>query len=185
MNKVLVVIDVQNDFVDGSLGTPEAQAIIPNVVKKIEEYINNEWDIYCTRDTHSESYLNTPEGLKLPVKHCVYKTHGWKLNKYVENAFNNPFNYVPVYNKRTFGCDELAKELLRTNEDDEAIDEIELVGLCTDVCVISNALLFKNKFYDKFTTISVDASCCAGTTPERHKDALEVMKSCQIEVHNE
>ena len=185
MNKVLVVVDVQNDFVDGSLGTPEAQAIVPNVVKKIEEYINNDWDIYCTRDTHSESYLNTPEGLKLPVKHCIYKTHGWELNKYIVDALNNPFNYVPVYNKRTFGCEELTTELLRYDEYDETIDEIELVGVASDICVISNALLLKNKFYNKFTTISVDASCCAGTTPERHKAALEVMKSCQIEVRNE
>lgn len=185
MNKCLVVVDMQNDFIDGVLGSPEAQAIVDNVCNKIKEYDNNEWDICFTRDTHTESYLNTPEGLKLPVKHCVFGTEGWELNEKVQNALKLKWNYsLYDYNKNTFGSNRLVKDILEWHES-KPYDEVELIGLCTDICVISNAMLLKNAFYDKFVEITVDASCCAGVTPEKHKAALEVMKSLQINVINE
>lgn len=186
MYKVLIIVDMQNDFVDGVLGTPEAKNIIPNVINKIKEYKKNNWAIYCTRDTHSENYLNTPEGLNLPVKHCVYKSYGWELNSDIKKELKeDPFYFIPCYDKRTFGCNELINALVKENNTEMAIDEIELVGLCTGICVMSNAIMLKNAFYDKFTNITVDASCCACVTPESHKHALEAMKLCQIRVINE
>lgn len=187
MNKVLVIIDMQNDFIDGSLGTPEAQAIVDKVCDKIREYKSNQWDIVYTRDTHTENYLNTPEGLNLPVKHCIYQTEGWELNKKIQSALvESGWAYIDWFNKFTFGSQKLVKHFVEEYCDyNQPIDEIELVGLCTDICVISNAIMLKNAFYDKFVTITVDASCCAGVTPEKHKAALEVMKSCQINVINE
>lgn len=187
MEKVLIVVDMQNDFIDGSLGTPEAQAIVPKVVEKIKEYIDNNWFIYTTQDTHSENYLKTPEGLKLPVRHCIYDTCGWDINDDIREALEYDLysSYAHQYKKRTFGCKELVEELVRYDEEQAAIDEIELVGLCTGICVMSNAIMLKNAFYDKFTEITVDASCCACVTPESHKHALKAMKLCQINVIGE
>ena len=166
--KTLIVVDMQNDFIDGALGTKEAHAIVPHVKKKIEEYINRGDDIIFTRDTHSANYLTTNEGKNLPVAHCINGTYGWLIADEV--------NY-PEYrhiNKKTFGY------TLWDYEGD--FEEIELVGLCTDICVVSNALILKAMYPE--VNITVDASCCAGVTPEKHKAALEVMKSCQINVIN-
>jgi len=164
--KYLIVVDMQNDFIDGSLGTKEAIAIVPNVVKKIRE-----WDgpIIATYDTHQADYLQTQEGKFLPVEHCIENTHGWQLNPEVEAALEG--KDVTKVKKPTFGCVQLPELVGET-------DEIELVGLCTDICVVSNALLLKANYYE--TPISVDASCCAGVTPEPHDAALTTMRMCQI-----
>ena len=175
MRKILVVIDMQNDFIDGSLGTKEAQQIVPRVVEKIKEY--DPWNIYLTRDTHYENYLDTQEGRNLPVEHCIEGTHGWQLNDAVAKAAEK----ATVIDKPTFGSNRLAG-LLMTERAQEAL-EIELVGLCTDICVVSNALLFKAAMPE--APITVDASCCAGVTPESHRHALETMKMCQIRVIND
>lgn len=175
MRKVLVVIDMQNDFIDGALGTPEAQAIVPKVVAKMKEY--DPWNIFLTRDTHYENYLDTQEGRKLPVPHCIEGTHGWQLRAEVAEAAGK----ATVVDKPTFGSNRLAALLMA--ERAQMAMEIELVGLCTDICVVSNALLFKAAMPE--APITVDASCCAGVTPERHRAALETMKSCQIDVINE
>lgn len=172
MRKILVVIDMQNDFVDGALGTKEAQAIVGNVVKKIGEYDTK--DIFATRDTHQEDYLESAEGKKLPVVHCVEGTQGWEINPEVEKALQG----ATIINKPTFGSVVLA-ELLQEENDKEEL-EIELVGLCTDICVVSNALLLKAVMPE--ISISVDASCCAGVTPESHEAALTTMRMCQIQV---
>ena len=169
--KTLIVIDMQHDFVNGSLGSEEAQAIIPNVKKKIEEYYNREDQIIFTRDTHYDDYLNTPEGRKLPVKHCIFCSKGWKI---VDGLEVPNCMYV---NKNTFGT------LQWRNMTWISKGDIELIGLCTDICVISNALILKATFPE--TEITVDAGCCAGSTPEKHKAALEAMKSCQINVIGE
>jgi nicotinamidase-related amidase len=167
--KTLIVIDMQNDFISGSLGTKEAQAIVPNVKKKIEEYKARGDEIIFTRDTHQSDYLETNEGKHLPIKHCINGTYGW----IIADEVNYP-EYKHV-NKRTFGYTFWNYE--------EEFEEIELVGLCSDICVISNALILKAQFPK--INITVDASCCAGTTPKKHKAALEVMKSCQINVIGE
>ena len=154
MRKILVVIDMQNDFIDGSLGTKEAQQIVPRVVEKMKEY--DPWNIYLTRDTHYENYLDTQEGRNLPVEHCIEGTHGWQLNDAVAKAAEK----ATVIDKPTFGSNRLAG-ILMTERAQEAL-EIELVGLCTDICVVSNALLFKAAMPE--APITVDASCCAGVT---------------------
>ena len=178
--KILIVIDMQHDFVDGSLGTKEAQAIVPKVDNLIE---NGDFDeIYYTFDTHYPNYLNTLEGKKLPVKHCTFGTNGWALST---NHSPNAEKYEVV--KNTFGYINWDHKLSCVDfwEDDKKpnIESITIVGLCTDICVISNALILRA--YLPNTPIIVDASCCAGTTPEAHKAALTVMKSCQIDVINE
>ena len=171
---VLVVVDMQNDFITGSLGTPEAQAIVPNVKKKIEAAAKNGDLIIYTKDTHFEWYLDTQEGKKLPVEHCLYNSKGWQI----PDELLPPVGYtnVETIEKPTFGSFILADLLAQTN-----CDEIELVGLCTDICVVSNALLLKARLYD-FNEISVDATCCAGVTPETHEAALKTMEMCQINV---
>lgn len=182
-NKILVVIDMQNDFIDGSLGTKEAQEIVPKVVEKIRNF-DEDGDLYVTKDTHDEDYLDTQEGIKLPVKHCIFLEDGWYINKDIlkvieERGFDSIRRY---FNKPTFGSFRLADHFRR--EYKYASDlEITLVGLCTDICVISNAMLIKSVLPE--AKITVDASCCAGVTPESHKNALEAMKMCQIEVINE
>jgi nicotinamidase-related amidase len=178
MNKILVVVDMQNDFIDGSLGTKEARAIVPNVKKKIAEAVQNGDHIVYTRDTHFEDYLNSREGMRLPVKHCIFETPGWEIHKDVLPPENYDRWYV--FNKYTFGYDNLPS-VVRTTRELSASDEIELVGLCTDICVVSNALLLKAAFYDSME-ISVDATCCAGVTPETHEAALKTMEMCQINV---
>ena len=180
--KVLVVVDMQNDFIDGSLGTKEAQAIVPNVKKKIENAVKNNDLIIYTRDTHTTKYLDTKEGKKLPVKHCICGTEGWKI----PNELLPPFTYENAYifDKPTFGYTKLGSKVrncLNACCVHPKDAEIELVGLCTDICVVSNALLLKAEFY-KECEISVDATCCAGVTPETHEAALKTMEMCQINV---
>lgn len=173
--KTLIVVDMQNDFIDGSLGTKEAQAIVPNVVKKIDEYHKNGDRVIFTKDTHFSDYLHTSEGLKLPVEHCIRYTYGWNISKEL------PINPEDkIIEKLTFGYSDWDKELLLK----EIEDGIELVGLCTDICVVSNALILKALYYEEHN-ITVDASCCAGVTPETHKAAIETMKMCQINVIGE
>ncbi|MCD8035863.1 MAG: cysteine hydrolase [Clostridiales bacterium] len=172
--KILVIVDMQNDFIDGALGTKEAQAIVENVVKKIKCYEPK--NIYATRDTHSENYLETNEGKHLPVIHCVKGTPGWQIRKEVAEALSD----ARIIDKPCFASTDLA-DILFARHYKENI-EIELVGLCTDICVVSNALLLKAKMPE--VTISVDASCCAGVTPKTHEAALETMKMCQIDINN-
>ena len=170
MRKLLLVIDMQKDFVDGSLGTPEAETIVPNVVRKIESY--PEENVIATRDTHGKDYLKTQEGQKLPVIHCVQGTPGWELVPPVAQALGK----ARIVDKPTFGSVALAKELAELARQEPIA--LELVGLCTDICVVSNALLLKAAMPE--VPISVDASCCAGVTEELHRAALSVMGSCQI-----
>jgi nicotinamidase-related amidase len=174
--KTLIVVDMQNDFISGSLGTPEAVAIVPNVLKKLEEYFNNDNQIIYTRDTHYNNYLESLEGQKLPIKHCIHSTHGWEVSDELFEYFDDYHN-VYVINKSSFGYNHW------DHWDNEIIGDIEIVGLCTDICVVSNALILKAIYPNK--EITVDASCCAGTTPENHKAALQVMKCCQINVIGE
>lgn len=169
MKKLLLVIDMQKDFVDGSLGTKEAQQIVPAVVNKVKSYVDAGNEVIFTRDTHTADYLNTREGKKLPVEHCIQGTPGWEiiaeLKSYAKKIFDKP----------TFGSLELAEYVVK-----EGFDDIELIGLCTDICVVSNALLLKANLTE--VEISVDASCCAGVTPQTHEAAITTMKMCQINV---
>lgn len=167
--KVLCVIDMQNDFIDGALGTKEAEAIVENAKAKIELYRKNGDTVIFTRDTHSEDYMNTQEGKNLPVPHCIKGSKGWEVSKKLDTASDK------IIDKPTFGSFELA-EYISTLAD---VDEIELIGLCTDICVISNAMILKARFTE--TPIKVDSSCCAGVTPESHTNALGAMKMCQID----
>lgn len=183
--KTLIVVDMQKDFIDGSLGTKEAAAIVPNVKKKIENAIQNGDMIIYTRDTHFENYLETREGKKLPVEHCIYSTDGWRIPD--ELLTHASYENTCVIDKYTFGSWELPTMLRKMFVEDEKMfdcNEIELIGLCTDICVVSNALLLKAEFYNELE-ITVDASCCAGVTPESHKAALLTMKMCQINVIGE
>lgn len=166
MSKYLVVVDMQNDFIDGSLGTPEAQAILPKVIEKIKNF---KGAVVYTRDTHDEDYLETLEGKNLPVEHCIRETAGWKLIPKLRPLTAD----TKIIQKPTFGSTQLSY-LVAIGD----YEEIELIGLCTDVCVISNALLLKATVPE--TPITVDASCCAGVTPQSHKTALDAMKMCQI-----
>ncbi len=166
--KTLIVVDMQNDFIDGSLGTKEAQAIVPNVKEKIQEYKNRGDEIIFTRDTHQSDYLDTPEGKKLPVVHCIEGTKGWQIADSLE------VEGCTYIDKPTFGW---------THWNERTFQEIEMIGLCTDICVVSNALILKATFPS--VEITVDASCCAGVTPQTHLAALETMKMCQILVTGE
>lgn len=195
MSKFLVVVDCQKDFIDGALGTIEAQAIVPKVVEKVKSYTENNNFVVFTRDTHKENYLETQEGKNLPVLHCVENTDGWKINEEILNALgliNPPTNpvtaisskYPIVFDKPTFGSIELGKAFKEiytkrvTN-----CTEVELVGLCTGICVISNAIVIKS--FCPELKVTVDASCCACVTPESHRNALSAMKMLQINVINE
>ena len=175
MRDLLVVVDMQNDFISGSLGTSEAQAIVENVKRKIAEYAAQNKRIIFTQDTHKEDYLETREGKYLPVKHCINGTWGWEIPEDIDIPTANH------YKKDRFAYDKWIFDDF-TFEDD-GITSIEVIGLCTDICVISNVFALQMEFPE--LDFTVDASCCAGTTPEKHKAALEVMKSCQIEVINE
>ena len=161
--KTLIVVDMQNDFITGALGTKEAVAILENVKKKIREYYENGHQIIFTRDTHFDNYLETNEGRNLPVKHCIKGSNGWQIAEGLEvpGAF-----YI---DKPTFGY---------TNWKEFDLGDVELIGLCTDICVVSNALIIKALFPEN--NVYVDASCCAGVTPETHNAALATMKMCQI-----
>ena len=172
MAKIMVIVDCQKDFIDGALGTPEAQAMIPVLKCKINAESEDTMFVF-TADTHGKDYMNTSEGKQLPVEHCIKNTPGWEIEPTLAMLFaGSPL----VIEKPTFGSVELMDYL---NDMVNKGDEIEFVGLCTDICVISNALMAKAHFYD-IATISCDATCCAGVTPEKHAAALEVMKSCQI-----
>ena len=173
MKKILIVVDMQKDFVDGALGTAEASAIVPRVAEKIRCF---DGDVIVTLDTHGEDYINTSEGRNLPVPHCIKGTAGWELDTRVQAALDE--REYTVIEKPTFGSVELP-DFIRDNYDTDGF-EIELVGLCTDICVVSNALLLKASFPE--VPISADASLCAGVTPESHEAALLTMKMCQIEI---
>ncbi|HPY63661.1 MAG TPA: isochorismatase family cysteine hydrolase [Bacillota bacterium] len=173
MQDILIVVDMQNDFVDGSLGTPEAQRIVDHVVEKIMHF---EGRVLFTQDTHESDYLETQEGVRLPVEHCIRGTKGWELVPAIE-ALLMPES--KVIEKPTFGSSELVGLLERLNEE-EPIRSITLAGLCTDICVISNALLIKAYFPE--IPIAVDATCCAGVTVESHQRALDAMRVCQIDI---
>ena len=172
--KILIVVDMQNDFIDGALGSPAAQAIVPKVAEKIHQYADAGEKIVYTRDTHFyEDYDFTMEGQKLPVHHCMCDTPGWEIadGLYVDGA--------PCWNKITFGLWDIGHRIDAV-ANHEHIESIEIVGLCTDICVISNAMLIKTWFEN--TPIIVDSSCCAGVTPESHQTALNAMKMCHIDV---
>ena len=173
MKHILIVVDIQNDFVDGALGTAEAVAMVGNAANKIKEF---DGEIFVTFDTHFENYMETAEGSKLPVPHCIKGTKGWEINREIAKSLEGKaFTKVE---KLTFGSVELPK-LIRKVAGNEDFD-ITLIGLCTDICVVSNALILKANFPEK--EIYVDAACCAGVTPETHNAALTTMKMCQINI---
>lgn len=174
MQRYLIVIDMQNDFIHGSLGTKEAGAIVSKVAAKIESFAGT---VIFTKDTHDKEYLTTQEGEKLPVKHCLTGTDGWELDEEIKRLQCQ--KNTRVFEKNTFGSIALAEYLTAENEK-EQIKEIELVGVCTDICVISNALILKAFLPE--TIISVDSSCCAGVTKESHEQALKAMEMCQVHI---
>lgn len=165
MKRTLIVVDMQNDFISMALGTEEAKAIVEPVKNKIDEYISSGDEVIFTRDTHGEDYLSTPEGKKLPVKHCIKGSEGWQIADgiYKEGCeiIDKPNFGWPKWNEKNF-------------------EAVELVGLCTDICVVSNALIIKAMF--PCADVRVDSSCCAGVTSESHAAALTTMSMCQIEV---
>ena len=173
--KVLVVVDMQDDFIDGSLGSEQAQDIVPNVVKKIEEF---DGDIVVTQDTHTKDYLSTEEGRNLPISHCIVGTHGHAIHESVMQALAKKMHdhKVIFVEKPTFGSVRLPSIIF-----DEDYSSIEVIGLCTDICVVSNVLLLKA--FSPERKFIVDSSCCAGATPDTHLAALQVLKSCHIEVN--
>jgi nicotinamidase-related amidase len=172
MKKLLIVVDMQNDFITGALGSDMAQAILPRVKAKIEEYQQNGDTVMFTRDTHQENYLATQEGKYLPVAHCIEGTEGHAVTDGLNTAG------CELFDKPNFGSLELAKQAAAGG-----FDEIELCGLCTDICVVSNALILKAQLPE--TPVTVDAQCCAGVTEESHKAALLTMKMCQVNIVNE
>ncbi len=173
MKNLLIAIDLQNDFIDGALGTKEAVGITDNAAQKIETF---DGDIIVTYDTHTDNYTDTQEGKYLPVPHCIKGTKGWELNEKIQNALSKK-QYKAIH-KPTFGSTELI-EYIKSTYNPEQIS-ITLIGLCTDICVVSNALLLKANFLE--TSVTVDSSCCAGVTPESHNAALTTMKMCQVNV---
>ena len=173
MRKILIVIDMQNDFIDAALGTKEAVSIVENVKEKIRSFPVE--DVIATMDTHGEDYMQTQEGRKLPVPHCIRNTDGWQLDPVIREALGE----FTAVEKPTFGS-VLLPEMIRDRIGPEENVTIELLGLCTDICVVSNALLLKASFPE--ASIRVNSACCAGVTPEKHRAALETMASCQIEI---
>lgn len=172
-NKILIVVDMQEDFITGTLGSAQAREVLPKVAEKVKNF---EGEIIFTMDTHGEDYLDTQEGKNLPVAHCLENTPGWELASPLNTLCRE--REAQRYKKGTFGSLALAQELKKREEE---IASIELVGVCTDICVVSNALLLKA--YMPELPICVDASCCAGVTPQKHEAALETMRSCQINVN--
>ena len=168
MKNILIVVDMQNDFIDGALGTKEAVAIVPKVEDKIRNF---DGEVFFTRDTHETWYLETQEGRNLPVKHCIHGTWGWELADEIDELAKE----AEKYEKPTFGSRRLMEELAKWNP-----DEIEFVGLCTDICVVSNVL--GTKAWLPETPLTVDSCCCAGVTPESHETALATMRSCQVKI---
>ena len=175
MQQILVVVDMQNDFVTGPLGTPEARTILPKVAEKVKNFPGR---VLFTRDTHEENYLESREGKALPVPHCIRGTWGWEICPELETLRKEE----PV-DKCTFGSTGLGEVLRAADQYGEKIGKITLVGVCTDICVISNALLLRAFLPE--AEIAVDAACCAGVTPESHQTALRAMKACQIAIENE
>lgn len=173
--RILVVVDMQNDFIDGSLGSPQARAIVPNVARKISGF---DGQICCTMDTHYKNYLSTQEGKNLPVEHCIVTTHGWRLDEEIKANLGDGATF---FYKDSFGSKDLM-EWIGARDPDETVEELVFVGLCTDICVISNAIMAKSLFPE--IKITVDASCCAGVTPESHENALRAMQMCQINIEN-
>ncbi len=173
-NRFLIVVDMQKDFIDGSLGTAEAQAIVPATAARIREARQAGWTVIATLDTHAENYLDTAEGRKLPVRHCIRGSEGWRLNPQIAEALDGCL----LVEKPTFGSVRLPGIIAEQAADERPA--IELIGLCTDICVVSNALLLKARFPE--ADIAVRASCCAGVTPKKHAAALETMASCQIDI---
>ncbi len=171
MQDILIVVDMQNDFIDGALGTKEAVAIVPKVREKIQQFGGT---VLFTRDTHGPNYLQTQEGRNLPVEHCIKDTDGWQINFELD-----ALRKTEPIDKVTFGSAELGFKLAEMNAE-EPIGSITLIGLCTDICVISNAMIVKAFLPE--VPVRVDASCCAGVTPESHENALAAMKCCQIEI---
>ncbi len=173
MKKILIVVDMQKDFVDGSLGTDEAQKIVDRVAEKIRNF---DGSIFVTFDTHGKDYLDTSEGKKLPVPHCITGTEGWRLDAKISEALSGKAHTAVL--KGTFGSTALPALIAEAANGEEF--SVELIGLCTDICVISNALLIKASFPE--ASVSVDPMCCAGVTPELHANALAVMRSCQVDI---
>ena len=173
MKHVLVVVDIQKDFVDGALGSAEAVAIVDNAAKKIAAF---DGEIFVTYDTHYDNYMDSAEGKKLPVPHCIKGTSGWELNETIQKALEGK-RYTPV-EKITFGSVDLPL-LVKKAVGDEDFD-VTLIGLCTDICVVSNALILKANFPEK--EVLVDPACCAGVTVDSHNAALTTMRMCQINV---
>ena len=167
--KLLIVVDMQKDFIDGALGSPEAQAIVPNVKKMIEEYQAAGEDVIFTLDTHDEKYMETQEGKNLPVPHCIRGTDGWELDSALKEFQGKRFE------KKTFGSTALMEYV-----QERPYESVMLIGVCTDICVISNALLVKAAIPE--VPVLVDSSCCAGVSPESHENALNAMKMCHIAV---
>ena len=186
-NKILIVVDMQNDFINEVLGTKEAVRIVPNVSDRIRTAIKDNEIIYVTRDTHFEDdYMDSEEGKNLPAMHCIKDSHGWQINDEINDAlYDSGYEDIHVYNKETFGSISLSAALntLQYRYDVGEIETIEIIGLCTDICVISNAVIAKAAMPNAH--IVVDAACCAGVTPESHDTALKAMKTLQIEVKNE
>jgi nicotinamidase-related amidase len=178
MQNFLIVVDMQKDFIDGALGSEHAKAIVPAVKKRIEDALNGGEIVIFTRDTHTEDYLSTQEGEKLPVPHCIKGTDGWQIDKELKPYATK----CMIIDKPTFGSTELAT-LLKNANDLEPVEGVTLLGLCTDICVISNAMLVKATLPE--TKVKVDASCSAGVTNESHKTALNAMRACQIEILND
>ena len=174
MRKLLIVVDMQNDFIDAALGTQEAVAIVEKVKEKIRSYPVS--DVYATMDTHQVNYMDTQEGKYLPVPHCIRGSQGWAIRSDIAELLDG----AKIFEKPTFGSVEMAREIQELSRTQEL--ELELVGLCTDICVVSNALLLKAMMPE--VKITVDAACCAGVTPEKHLAALETMRSCQVQVVN-
>lgn len=170
MKNVLVVVDMQKDFIDGALGTKEAVAIVDNVAEAIRSF---DGEVIFTRDTHFDNYMETQEGRNLPVPHCIKGTEGWQIDKKLESLRTDD---MKVFDKLTFGSVDLAAYLKENKE----LEQVTLVGLCTDICVISNALLIKANLPE--VEITVLEKCCAGVTPQSHKNAIEAMKMCQIKI---
>lgn len=173
--KILVVVDMQKDFIDGALGTPEAQAIVPAAAAHIQKRKAEGYHLIATLDTHGENYMATAEGKKLPVPHCIRNTSGWQLNGQIAKALGQ----CVLVEKPSFGSLKLPAIVEKLTQGAEQVT-IELIGLCTDICVVSNALILKANFPE--ANLQVVAGCCAGVTPEKHQASLETMASCQIDV---
>ena len=173
--KFLIVVDMQKDFVDGALGSAEAQAILPAVDARIRQRRDEGWTVLATLDTHEADYIETREGRYLPVPHCIRGTEGWQLHPAVREALDG----CETVEKPTFGSVRLP-DIIRSRVSPEDHVTIELIGLCTDICVVSNAMLLKAAFPE--ADLAVCRSCCAGVTPAKHEAALETMASCQIDV---